>query len=214
MVSTVQAEGVSSYFQDPPDRAALRRALRAQRRGIPPHEHRRLSAELSLAVARSALFLRARRIALFLPNDGEPDLTPLLQRAWAMGKQCYLPLLAPGPHNRLRFARYRSETALLPNRFGIPEPRIPFRLAVAPWALDLVLAPLVAFDNQGNRLGMGGGFYDRTLAYLHQQTTWQRPHLVGVAFAFQEVAQLPAAAWDVPLAGVITERGPRGPRFR
>jgi 5-formyltetrahydrofolate cyclo-ligase len=74
------------------------------------------------------------------------------------------------------------------------------------WTLDLILTPLVAFDDQGNRLGMGGGFYDRTLAYLGRRKHWKKPRLIGTAHAFQQVARLPHESWDVPLHGVVTEK--------
>ncbi len=105
--------------------------------------------------------------------------------------------------NRMSFFVHRLEAPLTRNRFGIKEP--PLR---APWintrALDLVLAPLVAFDDQGNRLGMGGGFYDRHFGNLPQCL---RPLLVGVAHEVQRARALPAAPWDVPLDGILTEAG-------
>jgi len=79
-------------------------------------------------------------------------------------------------------------------------------------ALDIALVPLVAFDDYGRRLGMGGGYYDRTFAYLRHREHWRRPKLIGVAFEFQRVAELPAQPWDVPLDGIITEKGLLLPR--
>jgi 5-formyltetrahydrofolate cyclo-ligase len=67
--------------------------------------------------------------------------------------------------------------------------------------------PLVGFDADGNRLGMGAGFYDRHFAFLRHRRAWHRPLLIGLAFERQRVARLPAAAHDVPLWGVVTERG-------
>ena len=105
--------------------------------------------------------------------------------------------------NRMSFFVHRLEAPLTRNRFGIEEPPLG-----APWintrALDLVLAPLVAFDDQGNRLGMGGGFYDRHFGNLPQCL---RPLLVGVAHEVQCADALPAAPWDVPLDGILTEAG-------
>jgi 5-formyltetrahydrofolate cyclo-ligase len=72
-----------------------------------------------------------------------------------------------------------------------------------------VLAPLVAFDRSGNRLGMGGGYYDRSFAYLRHRVHWRRPRLIGYAYGFQEVQALERAHWDVPLSGVVTELGLR-----
>ncbi len=170
-----------------------------------PAERHHASLDAVQRIAASALFRASRHIALYLPNDGELDLTPLLQLAWSAHKQCYLPVLHPARNNRLWFLPYDAQTPLVPNRFGIPEPhaRGP-RQARRPWLMDLILAPLVAFDAQGRRLGMGGGYYDRTLAYLHHRTRWRKPHLLGTAYDFQEVDALPGAPWDVPLDGVLT----------
>ena len=96
------------------------------------------------------------------------------------------------------------------NEFGIPEPLLRSRRVTAITRLDLVLTPLVGFDEQGNRLGMGGGFYDRSFAYLRQRQRWRKPHLLGVAFELQNCEQgLPHQQWDVPLDGVVTESGVR-----
>lgn len=163
------------------------------------------SRALARCLTASPLFRRSDHIAFYLPNDGEIDLRPVIERAWAMGKHCYLPVLSPAFHNRLWFARYLPDTRLAPNQFHIPEPVSRWREMRPAWALDLVLTPLVAFDCQGNRLGMGGGFYDRTLAFLQQRQCWRRPLLVGTAYEFQRVTALPQQPWDVPLQAVVTE---------
>ncbi len=187
-------------------RAEIRRSMRARRRQLPLHEQARRSESLAVRVASSWLFRRSRHVAFYLPNDGELDLTPLIAKACAMKKRCYLPVLSPVYHNRLWFAPYDGRAPLVLNRFDIPEPDLNWRDMRPAWAMDLVLTPLVAFDGNGNRLGMGGGFYDRTLAYLERRKVWRKPLLLGVAHDFQKVGTLPAEAWDVPLHGVFTER--------
>lgn len=186
-------------------RNTLRREMRLRRSSLSPQQQRDASLTLDRVLGRHPLFLRSRHIAIYLPNDGEMDLTPLLQRALSMGKKCYLPVLSPLYHNRLWFAPYTAESRLLLNRFGIPEPDCNHRKMRPVWTLDLVLTPLVAFDAQGNRLGMGGGFYDRTLAYLRRRKHWKKPQLIGTAHSFQQVPQLPHQSWDIPLQGVATE---------
>jgi 5-formyltetrahydrofolate cyclo-ligase len=187
-------------------RNTLRRELRQQRRALSTQQQHIAAIALDRVLGRHPLFLRSKHIAIYLPNDGEMDLTPLLQRARAMGKQCYLPVLSPLYHNRLWFAPYHADSTLSLNRFGIPEPDGNYEQMRPVWTLDLVLTPLVAFDTQGNRLGMGGGFYDRTLAYLTRRQHWRKPRLLGTAHAFQQVSQLPHEHWDIPLQGVVTER--------
>ncbi|MFO7593704.1 MAG: 5-formyltetrahydrofolate cyclo-ligase [Pseudomonadota bacterium] len=183
----------------------LRRRIRDQRRNLPPAQRRAAAIGLEHLLGTHPLFLRSRHIAFYLPNDGEIDITPLLERARAMGKQCYLPILSPLYHNRLWFAPYTRSTTLVANRFGIPEPQSLWRDTRHVWALDLVLTPLVAFDADGNRLGMGGGYYDRTLAYLARRRHWRKPRLIGTAYSFQQLESLPHQRWDVPLDGIATE---------
>ena len=187
---------------------ALRRHLRQRRRDLPP----RILSQAAEAVARqlsaTSIFRRSRRIAAYLAVGGELDLAPLLQRALAHGKQVYLPCLAGRGAPYLLFRRYRGPSERMRrNRFGILEPARGPLLGAR--QLDLVLAPLVAFDGRGNRLGMGGGFYDRTFAFLPQRLRWRKPRLIGVAYSFQEVPELVAEPWDVGLWACVTERGMR-----
>ncbi len=176
--------------------------MRQQRRALSATLRQLSARHVALQLAASPLFRAARHIAFYWPSDGEIDLIPVLQRAWACGKTCYLPVV--WRRNRLRFAVCREGDRLTPNRFGIPEPALPVRRLVSALALDLVLMPLVAFDAQGHRLGMGAGFYDRTLAARGWQGRWRRPRLVGVAYDFQRVVKIAPASWDVPLDAVVT----------
>ncbi len=151
--------------------------------------------------------MRSNRIALFLANDGELDPGLLTQKLLNAGKTLYLPALKPYPWHALWFIRYHQNSHLIRNRFGINEPDIQFHPATPPWGLDLILLPLVAFDNKGNRLGMGGGFYDRTLSSFNTRHRMNRPQLIGLAHECQRVDQLKAQTWDIPLDGIITEQG-------
>jgi 5-formyltetrahydrofolate cyclo-ligase len=126
-----------------------------------------------------------------------------VQLRLAPGQVWCLPLLQDD--GSLRFAPWRSGDSLLPNRFGIPEPDVAPASTLAPGDMTIVLAPLVAFDAVGRRLGMGGGYYDRTFAFRRTQPP--PPMLVGVGFSFQEVAPLAAETWDVDLDAVVTEHG-------
>lgn len=188
-----------------PTRSEQRKQLRARRRALTDTERRQRSEALSRQLVRQPLFRNSTRIAAYLPADGEADTAWLIERAWRMGKQVYLPVLVPFLHNRLWFARYEPGMRLVKNRFGIDEPEIVHRQRISPHALDLVLAPLVGFDARGNRLGMGGGFYDRSFAFLLCRKHRLKPSLVGLAFEFQQTPQLPAQRWDVPLTAVATD---------
>ncbi len=188
-------------------RSDLRREMRDRRRVLGDAQRTRLSGCAAVCFSRHRLFYSARRVAAYQPNDGELDPTPLMALAWAMGKQVYLPVLSHLRSDHLLFAPYTPGDTLRENRFGIPEPVVSLRHMADLKTLDLVLTPLVAFDGQGNRLGMGGGFYDRSFAFLHRRRHWFKPHLVGMAYDFQRVDHLEHRHWDVPLLGVVTEKG-------
>ncbi|MBD8684165.1 5-formyltetrahydrofolate cyclo-ligase [Pseudomonas sp. CFBP 13719] len=192
--------------QSPP-RQSLRRQLRAARRALTPAQQRLAARDLYRQLAQHPLFRRARNIALYLPNDGEIDPQPLLREAQRRGKRTYLPVLSDWPRTKMVFQRVGRGEKLRPNRFGIPEPRIDRARQRTIWALDLILLPLVGFDDEGGRLGMGGGFYDRSLAYRNRRTAWQAPVLLGLAHECQKVERLAQASWDIPLQGTVTDKG-------
>ena len=183
----------------------LRLLLRARRRGLSRGQQRRAAQRLAARAQRQPWYIKARSLAMYMAADGEIDPQVLMHCALAQGKRVYLPQLRAG--NRLGFGEYRAGMRLRRNRFGIPEPL--FCRQVSLLALDVVLLPLVAFDRNGNRLGMGGGFYDRTFA------RWRRtyisranvPRLIGLAHALQQAENLASQSWDVPLGGVLTDAG-------
>ena len=187
-------------------RNRLRRELRARRQDLSAAEQTHAAHQLSAHLVATRLYRVSRRIAVYLPNDGEIDPVPFVARLWEMHKVCYLPILSRLRHDRLWFAPFTQDTPLAANRFGILEPVVPARAWVRAQELDLILMPLVAFDSHGNRLGMGGGFYDKSLAFLRHRLLWRKPHLIGLAHDFQRVKKLEACAWDVPLQGVVTDR--------
>lgn len=189
-----------------PELAQIRETLRARRRALPLNEQQRTALALQQHFSGHALFRHSRHIAFYLPMHGEADPGLLLQEALQHGIHCYLPRLH---QQSLQFFRYREGDALQANRFGIAEPVADPGSSIAPQALDLVLMPLVAFDDAGTRLGMGGGYYDRSFAFRREAGSLPKPSLIGVAYAFQETARLKRAAWDVPLDGVLTEQGLR-----
>ncbi|QSB21652.1 5-formyltetrahydrofolate cyclo-ligase [Pseudomonas sp. 15A4] len=187
-------------------RPQLRRLLRHNRRALSPAEQRQAAKGLYRQLAQNPLFRRARHVSLYLPMDGEIDPRLLLRAAQKRGKTTYLPVLSAWPRTKMVFQRVRPGEKFKPNRFRIPEPRINARRQRKIWTLDLVLMPLVGFDPEGGRLGMGGGFYDRSLAYLARRKTWRKPILLGLAHECQKVAKLAVASWDVPLAGTVTDK--------
>lgn len=183
-------------------RDELRRQMRKARRALPPEVRRAASIAAAVNLSATRHYQDARRIAVYLAMDGELDPTPLVLRARSDGREVYLPVLPPkdGP---MSFLPYLADANLKPNRFGIPEPVSGAALAAR--EMDLVVTPLVAFDLQGNRMGMGAGFYDRTFDFL-KGAQRAHPALIGYGYAMQRVPALTREAWDVALAGVVTEQ--------
>jgi 5-formyltetrahydrofolate cyclo-ligase len=190
----------------PTDKSDLRQNLRARRRALSADEQHQAARRLAVNLTGTRLFLTSHRVACYLPNDGEIDTGPVIEHIRRLRKILYLPVLSRLSHDRLWFAEAGPKTKLAPNRFGIPEPVVKSRDLVRAQELDLILMPLVGFDDKGNRLGMGGGFYDRSLEFLRHRNHWRKPHLLGIAYDFQRVNGLTADPWDVPLQGVITDQ--------
>ncbi|MEE4249645.1 MAG: 5-formyltetrahydrofolate cyclo-ligase [Alcanivoracaceae bacterium] len=184
-------------------RQQLRRDMRRRRQALSRADQIAASNRLRRNLSSSLIVRQARRVGVFLAADGELDPLPALLGPDNPSRSLYLPVLPQHVDAVLHFALWKPGEALIPNRYGIGEPPLQQRRLAPLWSLDLVLMPLVAFDRAGTRLGMGGGFYDRALAALSRQP--KRPHLYGVAHSFQEVEMLPAAPWDQPLDGVITD---------
>jgi 5-formyltetrahydrofolate cyclo-ligase len=188
------------------DTKALRQQIRHQRRSLSDSEREHAAFLLCERIAASKTFRHSKHIAFYLANDGEMNLNLLIEHAWEQEKQVYLPVLAEPNTQRLWFVPYTPDSKLKNNRFGIPEPIHSYKTRLRKTlSLDLILMPLVAFDQQGNRVGMGGGFYDRTLAFLRQRKYWHKPNLMGVAYEFQKLKHIESNSWDVPLQAVATE---------
>lgn len=187
-------------------RNQLRRSIIQKRALLTDSEITHASNKIALHLAKSLLFLQSERIAFYFANKGEVDSTPLFIKALKMYKECFFPVLHPIKHNKLWFARYKPGDRLKKNTYGILEPEPEFTQLIEPLSLDLVITPLVAFDPDGHRLGMGGGFYDRTFAF-RKESLRAKPFLLGLAYDFQRVDSLDHRSWDVSLNGVVTEEG-------
>lgn len=185
-------------------KAILRKQLRAARRALSEPEHRRRSRAAVKVVARLPSFRAGCRVALYLPFDGESDTAPLIAAARRRGVQVFVPVISDRRHCRLRF--FPLAGATIPGEFGISVPRLR-STPISPQWLDLIVIPLVGVDAQGRRLGMGGGYYDRALAFRRRRRHWKGPHLVGLAFDCQRSQVKFADAWDLRLDSLATESG-------
>jgi 5-formyltetrahydrofolate cyclo-ligase len=192
-------EAVASAY-----RQALRRQLRARRRIVSGDERTR-AGQLVARNADHYLHLRANwRIAVYASLPSELDTAPLIELARKRGCTVYVPRI--DRHSLGRKMRFMELTGRQRrNRLGIDEPEGSLVIG-AKW-LDMVFLPLVGFDACGVRLGMGGGYYDRAFAFRRWRKVWHAPRLVGLAYSFQQVDNLTAAAHDVRLDAVVTEEG-------
>ena len=185
--------------------ASIRKQLRSQRRSLSAEQQYILSEKIIAILSVQPFFLRAKRLGIYLANDGEVDPSTIVGICQKSSKQCFLPVIHPLKTHRLHFAHYRQNSQLIANRFGILEPSLRSAKMVPPWSLDLILMPLVGFDRRGNRLGMGGGFYDRTLAFT-ARGQHPAPRLIGLAHSFQELESISPQIWDIPVDHIITEQ--------
>ena len=180
----------------PTRKSALRSALRRKRNSLSSAQQAAAAQALRQTVPTLPHWADARRIALYLASDGEIGTSVLADVARSEGKILFLPILTSD--SGLAFARWESEMALSVNRYNIPEP--PAGAERCPAAeLDMIFLPVVGWDSHGGRLGMGGGYYDRTLSGI------TGPLLVGLAHASQEVKQIPRESWDIVLDYVATD---------
>ena len=174
------------------------------------HKRSKLSAATRIArnesISRQALKLiesrNAKTIACFSPFNGEPDITPVYKQLMASGCQLALPVISAGTDHSMEFHHWRPDTCMASNRYGILEP-----LRSKPVSLvnfDMLILPLVGYDRHGNRLGMGSGYYDRHLESLRHA---DKPLRVGIAYCLQEIEPTNKNIWDIPLHGVVNERG-------
>jgi 5-formyltetrahydrofolate cyclo-ligase len=184
-------------------RNVLRADLRGRRASLSAGE--RIAASLALieALERIPPFLTDRRIAGYWAVAGELPLAALLPGLRMREQVYHLPVVTQD--RRLMFAPWRPGGAISTNRYGIPEPAGAGADPLMPELLDVVLLPLLGFDRHGHRLGFGGGYYDRSFAFLRERTSTGKPILVGVGYALQEIAPIEAMPWDVRLDYIATE---------
>ena len=183
--------------ENPSPKDDLRRRLRERRAAVSSllrdEASRQSAAHLPLLPA----WPDCRRVAVYKPSAEEFETSAIVARARGEGMAIYLPVIEPGA--RLTFALWCEDDSLVQNRFGLAEPG-PDAPRIALAELDVIFLPVVGWDRRGGRLGMGGGYYDRTLEGQSGAT------LVGLAYASQECDDIPRETWDVPLDFVLTER--------
>ncbi len=179
----------------------LRKSARAARRALSSIERNRASRRIADRFLNSRYFLVSDAIGCYVSTWDEVDTSAIIERAWRAKKRIFLPVTAAD--GKMTFLETLPETELALNRFGLWQPVSGKRIDAND--LDVVVTPLVAFDNGGNRIGMGGGYFDRTFAFLGNRHCWFRPKLIGVAFECQRTEKISPNPWDIPLFRVFTE---------
>lgn len=185
---------------------SLRQTIRATRKQLSLFQQLTAANKLLTQLRRHYWFNHSNNVALYLANDGELSCQFIIQHLLRSGKTVALPVLHPINRRQLFFLRYDQHTPMRFNRFGIKEPLLKRSRMITPESLDLILMPLVGFDLKGNRLGMGGGFYDTTMSKIVSQGWRKSPRRVGLAHTCQQVAELPQEPWDIPLNAVVTPK--------
>lgn len=183
------------------DAQTLRQSIRQKRRQLHPHALKRREQQVARLLLRLPIMQKAQHIAAYWPSDGELSPIAAVTLLRAQGKNIYFPCIAA--KKRMIFRPWFANTALRTNRYGILEPAS--RRVFSARKLDVVLTPLVAFDANGNRIGMGAGFYDRAFAFRQQNVWCLKPQLVGIAHNFQHVPTITRNHWDIPLSFIQTE---------
>ncbi|MDQ7048469.1 MAG: 5-formyltetrahydrofolate cyclo-ligase [Enterobacterales bacterium] len=193
MISTAQSKSL------------IRKQIRQKRQSLSLQQANQAGISLAKQLSAHLSIQPAHKIACFLSFDREIATQSVIQQIFNANARCYLPKLRPLKPYRLWFMPYFPKSPVSKNHYGIDEVDQSLSEAIRPSTLDIVLMPLVAFDRQGNRLGMGAGYYDATFAHLAKSQ--KRPKFIGLAYEFQRQKTLPFDPWDIPLDGVCTEQG-------
>jgi len=193
---------LSDKYLSPSNRhLTLRKSICKRRKALPEQARRVAERDTARNLLKLGAVLHAQRIAVYLSVDGELDLEIAIIDSRVRQASIYAPVLKS---NTLRFAPLRDDTNLRDNSLGIPEPIT--NAYIAPRHLDVVLTPLVAFDSNGTRVGMGGGYYDRCFSFLASRSSWLKPKLIGIGYEFQRTRNLERQSWDIPLWAAVTDR--------
>lgn len=185
-----------------PSRNDIRQQIRLARRSLSNEQQQLHSLKLLSRLIKLDVVQKSENIAISLAFDGEIQTKLFIEWCWKNNKHVYLPVVHPFSKGNLLFLHYTADTQMTTNQYGIKEPKLNQQQICPITALDIIFTPLVAFDPHGNRIGMGGGYYDRTLAPWFSDKTG--PYPIGLAHDCQCVPNLPIEPWDVPLPEIIT----------
>jgi 5-formyltetrahydrofolate cyclo-ligase len=197
--SSNKAPNTSNDLSTPQLKAKIRRELRKLRGDLSAQDIKQADEGLAKQYLKHLAGKSYQKVAIYLQHDNEVGTARLIKQLITQDAELYIPKIETERSNHsMEFCRYYSDQELIPNHFGIAEPLVNDFINVND--LDIIFMPLTAFDNDGNRLGMGGGYYDRALAKLTNQATI----LAGLAYDFQLIPLCPKEAFDQRLKIVLT----------
>ena len=179
----------------------LRRKALLARREMSREARAKSSAIICKRVLRSREFIASKYVGCYLPMADEVDTLEIIERAWRANKRIFIPVLFG--RQEMLFREILPETTLQRNSYGLWEPES--GETISPRSLNIVITPTVAYDENNNRIGMGGGYFDRCFSFLRYRRQWLRPKLIGVAFACQKVEEITPNVWDIRLYKVFSD---------
>ena len=191
----------------------LRRTLRHARMNASRQYASKANLNLASQLRKLRVYRSAKNIGIYLPFQSEFPTTSIIQSNLKLKKYSYVPSITSIRNKQMRFVPLNRKSAnnckkhrLKKNVYGISEPKNNcFKKSIKPQSLDIIFLPLLGFNRNGERLGMGGGYYDRALQFKLAFKHLKRPYLIGLAFSAQETLKLYSQKWDVPLNAIITE---------
>ena len=187
----------------------LRKKLKILRRNASKSFAEQASSSLAKQLNKLRVYRSSQNIALYLPFYSEFPTASILKRNSQLKKNSFVPRISSFNHHKMQFVEFNTNTGnLKKNILGIEEPQEHSTKlhTINANALDIIFMPLLGFDTQGRRLGMGGGYYDRALAFKRSLKSIKKPYLIGLAYEAQRLEEIKSEPWDVPLDAIITEQ--------
>ncbi len=183
------------------EQSLIRKEALTARRGMSDAQRYDYSIRIAARLERTPWFRSASTIAVYLSARDEADTSEIILRSWRANKRVVAPVI--GKNSRMVFSELSPSTPLKRNNFGLLEPAS--NRIVVTRDINIVVTPLAAFDKNGARVGMGGGYFDRHFSQHAFRRSYRHPRLIGVAFACQQVKQIPENPWDISLSACVTE---------
>ncbi|WP_448563866.1 5-formyltetrahydrofolate cyclo-ligase [Thalassotalea ganghwensis] len=182
----------------------IRQLMREKRQSLSKQAQQQSAIDLTKQVSKLESVKQSSKVAIYLANDGELSTDKTIEWLWSSNINTYLPVVHPFSKGHLLFLQYHADSEMIVNQYGIKEPKLDIRTIISPSQFDVIFTPLVAFDNTGARVGMGGGYYDRTFASLLSTDSNKVPLKIGLAHDCQQLPRIKRQPWDMPLDSIIT----------